>query len=463
MRHSGVGYFEERMADPQPAAHTARRLEPHNRVAGKYRLRRRLAVGGMGEIWVAKNEATGADVALKVLRPDADKSLQAEERFRHEAKLSAMLSHRSIVRIYDLVEEPDGTLVLVMELLRGETLQAYLERKGPRPAREAAAIVVPILSALQHAHEAGVVHRDVTPSNIYLALDPDGQVTPKLVDFGIAKSAANPIQTIDGRVLGTPRYMSPEQIRSGANTELDGRTDIFGVGVILYEILTGASPFAASSASASLAKVLEAHVDPDTRIDPKVWVEIQRAIAKRPYERHTNALELASMLRAAVGETEHALSATLQRTRPPPRLDDSDLPPHVPDPVHETRSIEGQSMVLTLPTRKLTWLWIGGGVAIGIAIAVGATAVRGSTGSASPATPDVSPRATNATAATLTASGGGAPNLPSMPPSMPPSTASTTNSAAAVASSPAPTPLPKAASPRPAGPRAKPIATTPGF
>ena len=460
MRHSGVGYFEKRMADPQPAAPTARRLEPHNRVAGKYRLRRRLAVGGMGEIWVAKNESTGADVALKVLRPDADKSLQAEERFRHEAKLSAMLSHRSIVRIYDLVEEPDGTLVLVMELLRGETLQAYLERKGPRPAREAAAIVVPILSALQHAHEAGVVHRDVTPSNIYLALDPDGQVTPKLVDFGIAKSAANPIQTIDGRVLGTPRYMSPEQIRSGANTELDGRTDIFGVGVILYEILTGASPFAASSASASLAKVLEAHVDPDTRIDPKVWVEIQRAIAKRPYERHTNALELASMLRAAVGETDHALSATLQRTRPPPRLDDSDLPPHVPDPVHETRSIEGQSMVLTLPTRKLTWLWIGGGVAIGIAIAiaVGATAPRGANGSASPATPDIAPRATNAPAA-LTASGAGAPNAPSMPPS----TGPTTNSAAAVASSPAPPPPPKVTPQRPTGPRAKPIATTPGF
>jgi serine/threonine protein kinase len=442
------------MSVPEPSAPPARRLEPHNRVAGKYRLRRRLAVGGMGEIWVAKNEATGADVALKVLRPDADKSLQAEERFRHEAKISAMLSHRSIVRIYDLVEETDSTLVLVMELLRGETLQAYLERKGPRPAREAIAIIAPILSALQHAHEAGVIHRDVTPSNIYLSLDPDGQVTPKLVDFGIAKSAANPIQTIDGRVLGTPRYMSPEQIRSGASAELDGRTDIFGVGVILYEILTGASPFAASSASASLAKVLEAHVDPDTRIDPKVWVEIQRAISKRPYERHTNALELASMLRAAIGETEHALSASLQRTRPPPRLDDADLPPHVPDPVHETRSIEGQSMVLTLPTRKLTWLWIGGGVALGIALAIGAAAVRGA--SRASAAGDVAPAAPSATAVASTVA---------TSTSIPTSIASTTSvvPSPTVASAPATAPLPKVAPKKPAGPRAKPIATTPGF
>src|SRR5579871_5841395 len=102
------------------------RFEAQSRVAGKYRLRKRLATGGMGEVWVARNEATGADVALKVLRrgdADAEEELQVEERFRHEARLSATLSHRGVVKVYDLVEEPDGTLVLVMELLRGETLQ----------------------------------------------------------------------------------------------------------------------------------------------------------------------------------------------------------------------------------------------------------------------------------------------------------------------------------------------------
>src|SRR5579862_4571039 len=137
------------------AAAPGGRLEPHNRVAGKFRLGRRLAVGGVGEVWVARNEATQADVALKVLRrgdADREEELQIEERFRHEARLSAMLSHRSIVKVFDLIEEPDGTLVLVMELLRGETLQRYLEKRGPRPAKEAVAIVSPILSALAHAH-----------------------------------------------------------------------------------------------------------------------------------------------------------------------------------------------------------------------------------------------------------------------------------------------------------------------
>src|ERR1700756_3556468 len=120
-----------------PAAPTAR-FEPQNRVAGKFRLGRRLATGGMGEVWVARNESTGADVALKMLRrgdADRERELQIEERFRHEARLSAMLSHRSIVKVFDLIEEPGGTLVLVMELLRGESLQDYAERKGPRSAR----------------------------------------------------------------------------------------------------------------------------------------------------------------------------------------------------------------------------------------------------------------------------------------------------------------------------------------
>src|ERR1019366_1108534 len=192
-------------------------FEPGQCVAGKYRLRRLLASGGMGEVWVARNEATGADVALKVLRRGSSESAeerQLEERFRQEARLSAMLSHRSIVRVFDLVEETDGTLVLVMELLRGETLHRYLERLGPRSAAEAVAILAPVLGALSHAHELGLVHRDVSPANIFLAVDPDGHVAPKLVDFGIAKRSGvpSPVETVAGDVLGTPRYVAPERI-----------------------------------------------------------------------------------------------------------------------------------------------------------------------------------------------------------------------------------------------------------
>ncbi len=284
--------------------------EPGALVGGKYRLVRRIGAGGMGEVWVAKNRSTGADVAVKMGRGAATREDSAL-RFRLEARLGAMLAHRSIVRIFDLVEEDQGTLVLVMELLRGETLERYLHGRGPIPAAEAIAVAVPVLSALAHAHETGIVHRDVTPANVFLAIDPDGHVTPKLLDFGIAKiPAANSGHTIEGRALGTPRYMAPERIREQG--DVDGRSDLFSVGVILYEMLTGVCPFAAASPAASLAAVLEVVVDPDPRIEPRVWLEIRRALAKRPYERAPTAGAMARDLLAASGLTEAALLAALR-------------------------------------------------------------------------------------------------------------------------------------------------------
>jgi serine/threonine-protein kinase len=275
-------------------------------------LLRRLAVGGMGEIWVARNEGTGATVAVKVLRAAPDDALAA--RFRNEARLAARLSHRSIVRVFDWIEEPGEALALVMELLRGESLARYLERNGPLSSEHAVAILVPVLSALAHAHASGIIHRDIAPANIFLALDPDGHVTPKILDFGIAKLPTASTHTLEGQVLGTPRYMSPEQIRGEA--ELDGRSDLFGVGAVLYETITGASPFAAPTPAASLAAVLEHPVDPDPRIEPRVWLQIQRALAKRLYERSSSAAELADGLREAVHATDESLAALLKQVPP---------------------------------------------------------------------------------------------------------------------------------------------------
>ena len=297
------------------------RLKANERLGSKYSLVRRIAVGGMGEIWIALNEMTDAQVALKVLRGDIDTKVEVEPRFRHEARLGAMLSHRNIIRIFDLVEEADGSLVLVMELLRGETLRHYLKARGPIDASEAVALTLPILSALEHAHEMGVVHRDLKPANIYLAVDPDGHVTPKLLDFGIAKLPMAGVHTLDGRVLGTPRYMSPEQIRSEPN--IDGRSDLFSVGVLLMEMMTGQSPFFAKTPSASLAAVLESQVDPDPRIDPRLWLVIQRALAKRPYERYGTANDFAKALREAIPVSDEDLAARLRRDKPPPRVTSS--------------------------------------------------------------------------------------------------------------------------------------------
>ncbi|MDP9002863.1 MAG: serine/threonine protein kinase [Myxococcota bacterium] len=421
---------------------SAQQLEHGVRI-GKYQLMRQLAVGGMGEVWVARNQATGAHVAVKVRRGDVANE-EAALRFRHEARLGAMLSHRSIVRIFDLVEESDGTLLLVMELLRGETLERYARARGPLPTTEAIALALPVLSALGHAHDLRVVHRDVTPANIFLAMDPDGHVIPKLVDFGIAKLPASGFQTLDGRVLGTPRYMAPEQIR--ADNELDGRSDLFSMGVILYEMLTGSSPFAASSPSASLAAVLEAVVDPDPRVEPRVWIELQRALSKRAYERHKSAREMAEALRGASGVTEADLAAVLQRSLPSRDEATTDHPPFLPTPSVGGHSVGYTETLLARRGALTRWL-VGGVIAACVALAATAAVRRTQKTSAFPA------RSLAETAAPLalakSAGPSPLPTEPSIPAfssaSAPPSTAASNPDRATRVK------------------HVKPVATTPGF
>lgn len=310
---------------------TAKSLSPGAVLDGRYTLVERIGVGGMGDVWVAKNQRTGAELAIKTLLPSASNAVRTE-RLRQEAKLASTLSHRNIVKVFDLVEEPDGTLGLVMELLRGQALSTVMRSQGTLTSVQAAAVVVPVLLALQHAHDVGIVHRDVKPGNVFLIGEPDGAVVPKLLDFGIAKVPAHGSSlTLDSEVLGTPRYMSPEQIRSKG--EIDGRSDQFGIAVLLYELLTGSTPFLAATPSATLAAVLEQEVDPDPRIDPRVWMVIQRALAKRPYERFGAAKEMAKALCEAVSATEETLQVALRdlkpalRTVPPPVLPDLDVSP----------------------------------------------------------------------------------------------------------------------------------------
>jgi serine/threonine protein kinase len=275
--------------------------KPGDRIAQKLELVRQLAEGGMGVLWVARNLSTHAEVAIKVLLPQRSDDEHAAERFRHEAEVGAMLAHRNVTRVFDLLVDDDGALVLVMELLHGRTLEAAYKEKGTLSCLEAVELIVPILGALQHAHDHGVIHRDVKPSNIFLDVDPDGHTTPKVLDFGIAKAQDSSSLTHTGEALGSPKYMSPEQVR--ANKQLDARSDLFSIGVVLYEIITGENPFDAPSPTAALANVLEVEVDPDPRIEPRLWLEIQRALSKQAYERHDSAKDLADALCRAVGLT----------------------------------------------------------------------------------------------------------------------------------------------------------------
>jgi serine/threonine-protein kinase len=288
-------------------------------LGGKVEIVERIASGGMGDVYRGKQLGTGADVAVKVLEPATQPDLEAASRFRAEAHVSALLKHRSIVQVFDLLEEDDGTLALVMELLTGMTLEDKLTRCGPLDAEHAIAIIVPILSALEHAHSVGVVHRDVKPANVFLAVEPDGRVIPKLLDFGVAKFEASTVKTLDGNVLGTSRYMSPEQVRA---EKLDGRSDLFSVSALLYEAMTGVAPFAAPHAAAALAKVLELTVDADERIPPRVWLVLQKSLSKQAYARHTTASALATALLASIGKSEDQLAGLLMDQRPPlPRLE----------------------------------------------------------------------------------------------------------------------------------------------
>jgi eukaryotic-like serine/threonine-protein kinase len=404
----------------------------------------------MGAVWIARNEVTGAEVALKVLRPDGkpDAIKDAVERFRYEARLGSMLHHRSITRVFDMVEESDGTLVLVMELLRGETLQSLLRRKEAIDMREAVAIAVPILAALEHAHDNGIIHRDVKPANIYLAVEPDGHVIPKLLDFGIAKVHAANLHTLEGRVLGTPAYMSPEQIRATTG-ELTGRSDLFSMGVVLYEMLTGAPPFDAKVPSAALAAVLEEPVDPDPRIDPRLWIELQRALSKRPQERHASAGDMAQALCVAVQETEESLASSLRRSKPPPA---EETEPGDPGPA----TVDGHSVGLSQPIfvpRRTSRAWLFGAAAIIAALLVVTTVALTRKGPNDTAGAAVG-ASVNAATSTSAARAPGADDEPTieLPAPAPPPTTDT---------KPERTERPVRA-PR-SRPRPKPIATTPGF
>jgi eukaryotic-like serine/threonine-protein kinase len=295
-------------------------LVPGLVLGSKYRLLRPAGFGGMGAVWVARNEATSADVALKVLvtaRQGVDQ--EAIARFRREAHTAAQLYHRGIVRIFDLVElhfasdeadsairlaatgeprAPDA-LVLVMELLRGETLASHMDKKGRLSQEDTLALVLPLLSALAHAHAQGIVHRDLKPENVFLSVDPDGHVIPKILDFGISKllEPAAPRITTDGAMLGTPSYMSPEQARGLSN--VDARADVFAAGILLYECLSAENPFASGSYHSVVAAILERDPQPLKHGSPELWAVIKRALEKPVELRYADAGELASALSAA--------------------------------------------------------------------------------------------------------------------------------------------------------------------
>lgn len=274
---------------------------------GRYRLVAHLASGGMGAIFRAEHVYMRKELALKVLRPDLSSLPDIAERFRREAEIAASLEHDNIVRVSDFGRSPEGWLFLAMELLEGESLFERLRRAGPLMPTEAVSVLVQMCRGLEAAHARGVVHRDLKPENIYLTARPAGLV--KILDFGIAKLTDPQIasDTQAGMVVGTPEYLSPEQATGSA---VDGRADVYAVGLIGWRMLAGHHPFRADDARGLLMmqatrpvpSILEAR--PDLTAWPGLVAAIGRACAKDVRERHPSAAELRAELEACLGSLD---------------------------------------------------------------------------------------------------------------------------------------------------------------
>ena len=271
-------------------------------IAGKYKLLERIGVGGMSEVYQAENVLIGRVVALKLLNPAQAGDRNQSARFFQEAQSVSRIRHPGLVDILDAGQGETGPYI-VMEYLRGESVARVLARLGKLTVAAAVGTMLPVLDALSAAHEAGIIHRDLKPENIFYSIDERGELVVKLLDFGIAKMlwpAAPTPRTSTGVVFGTPDYLSPEQ--ANGEVVLNGRSDLFAVGVVLYELLTGTRPFHAPTTVATAYKIAHARTpllrDNGGPNEPTIDAILQRALAKRPDERLCDATAVAASLRA---------------------------------------------------------------------------------------------------------------------------------------------------------------------
>jgi eukaryotic-like serine/threonine-protein kinase len=267
-------------------------------LGGRYRIVRHVARGGMAEVYLGHDELLDRKVAIKVLIPDRAADPSFVERFRREAKAAARLNHQNIVGVHDFGEE-DGQYYMVMEYVDGPTLRDVIRSDGPMSPERATSIAADVAAALAAAHAKGIVHRDVKPANVLISA---ATGTVKVADFGIARAADGTQEglTMPGAVMGTATYLSPEQAQGRA---VDARSDIYSLGMVLYEMLAGTAPFKGETPVAVAYKQLHEVPPPPSALNPEVPPALDalvaRALSKDPARRPASAVEMRKALLAA--------------------------------------------------------------------------------------------------------------------------------------------------------------------
>jgi len=278
-----------------------------------YRILEKLGDGGMGVVYKARDEKLGRHVALKFLPPQVDADQEAKQRFVHEAKAASALDHPNICTIYAVDETEDGQIFIAMPCYEGGSLKEKI-KQGVLPVDEAVEIAAQVAQGLVKAHGQGIVHRDIKPANVMLTNDG----VAKIVDFGLAKLTGGTRLTRTGMIIGTPAYMSPEQAR---NLEVDHRTDLWALGVVLYEMLAARLPFRGENEVAILYAILQEVPEPLQKrqpdIPPNLFRIVEKALMKAPAERYQSASDILVDLRAMKKETSKSSRTPLKSQQAP--------------------------------------------------------------------------------------------------------------------------------------------------
>jgi eukaryotic-like serine/threonine-protein kinase len=420
-------------------------------VAGKYRIDSVIGEGGMGYVVVAYHLQLDTKVAIKLLRAEMATNAEAVERFAREARAAVRITSPHVARVFDVGQLENGAPYMVMEFLEGGDLSNLIHKRGPLPIQEAVDYVLQACEAIAEAHAAGIVHRDLKPANLFCARRPDGSVTIKVLDFGISKltgGAAGALNhTKTTAIMGSPFYMSPEQMESTRGVDI--RTDVWGLGIILYELVTGRTPFEGNTMPEVCLRIATQQPPPlrSLRMDAPAALElaILRCLEKDRDKRYGNVARLAVALREFASSRGRQSVDTIMRTmeasgQPAVSAAPAAMPATVPAPGHGdgvgTMEPLGKTQIPMQGGKNKTLaiaLGVGGLVVIGIIalrLAQSSHAAPAGVAAATSATPV--PAASAPTAAAPTAA-------------EPPGETRPTASTASAASEPSPSPTPAAA------------------